>query len=282
MFVEASLDFPEEDIEFIANAKIKNKLELLQQEMHQLLTSTKQGVVLNNGANVVIIGRPNVGKSSLLNALANENVAIVTDVAGTTRDVRKEKIILNGVPLNIIDTAGIRDTHDIVESIGIERAFGAVATADLCLVLMDNSIGITQNDKDILDKLPYDMQIIYVHNKIDLTNTLPHISEQCSKIHIYLSVKNNLGVDVLRENILQSIGFNSSVANSDTCLARTRHLLAISQAVAHIDVAFSNWHNLELLAEELRYSHVSLSSVTGEFTADDLLGEIFSRFCIGK
>ena len=281
MFVEASLDFPEEDIEFIANAKIRDKLGILQQEMYNLMTSTKQGVVLNNGANIVIVGRPNVGKSSLLNALANEDIAIVTDVAGTTRDVRKEKIIIDGVALNIIDTAGIRDTHDVVEKIGIARAYDALSSADLCLVLMDNSIGITPDDKDILTKLPTDLPLLYVHNKIDLTNILPHIEVEDSITHIYLSAKNNLGIEALREKILQLIGFNSSIA-SDVFLARTRHLVAVNQAIEHINIAFSNWHNLELLAEELRYAHMSLSSITGEFSADDLLGEIFSRFCIGK
>ena len=282
MFVEASLDFPEEDIEFIANAKIKHKLELLQQEIYKLLSSTKQGVVLNNGANIVIIGRPNVGKSSLLNALANEDIAIVTAVAGTTRDVRKEKIMLNGIPFNIMDTAGIRDTTDEVEEIGIKRAYNALSTADLCLVLLDNSIGITSEDNDILAKLPANIPILFVHNKIDLTGITAKTENRDGVTHIYLSAKTNLGIDILRNSILQLVGFNPMITGSDTFLARTRHLTAITKAVSHIDGAFSNWHNLELIAEELRYAHMNLSSVTGEFTADDLLGEIFSRFCIGK
>jgi len=170
MLVEATLDFPEEDIEFIANAKIKQKLEILREQIHQLLSSTQQGVILNNGANIVIIGRPNVGKSSLLNALANEEVAIVTSIAGTTRDIVRQKIIVDGVPFNIIDTAGIRETQDVVEQIGIERALAAIKDADLALVLIDDSVGMSEEDTQILGKLPTELPRIFVHNKIDLSS----------------------------------------------------------------------------------------------------------------
>ncbi|RTL12454.1 MAG: tRNA uridine-5-carboxymethylaminomethyl(34) synthesis GTPase MnmE [Neisseriaceae bacterium] len=280
MFVEATLDFPEEDIEFIANAKIQQKLELLREQIYQLLSSTQQGVILNNGANIVIIGRPNVGKSSLLNALANEEVAIVTSIAGTTRDIVRQKIIIDGVPFNIIDTAGIRETQDVVEQIGIERAISAVKEADLALVLIDDSIGMSDEDCQILDKLPAELPRIFVHNKIDLSAGIASITENESGTQVYISAKLNLGINLLRQKLLSLIGWENSA--SDVFLARTRHLDAMRLTVAHIDNAFSNWQSLEILAEELRYSHTALSSITGEFSADDLLGEIFSKFCIGK
>jgi tRNA modification GTPase len=280
MFVEATLDFPEEDIEFIANAKIKDKLTVLQNNIQKLLSNTRQGVILNNGANVAIVGRPNVGKSSLLNALANEEVAIVTDIAGTTRDIVKEKIIVDGVALNIIDTAGIRETQDVVEQIGITRALNAMQNADLCLIILDSTIGITTADEEILESLPAKTPRLYIHNKIDLSNYSVGINEIDGVFHIYLSAKIRNGLDLLREAILDSIGFETN--NHDVFIARTRHLESMKQAVAHINHAFENWHNLEILAEELRYGHTCLSEITGEFTADDLLGEIFGRFCIGK
>jgi tRNA modification GTPase len=280
MFVEATLDFPEEDIEFIVEAKIQDKLRLLQTSIGGLLANTKQGVLLNNGANIVIVGRPNVGKSSLLNALANEEVAIVTAVAGTTRDIVKEKIIINGVVFNLIDTAGIRDTEDIVEKIGIERALHAVQNAELCLVLIDDSIGITPEDELILAKIPTELPRLFVHNKIDITNSNPRIDSNSGVSNIYISAKQQLGLGLLRDEILKLVGFDNSCNN--VFIARTRHLEAMKQAVSHIDNAFANWHQLELIAEELRYAHNNLTDITGEFTSDDLLGEIFSKFCIGK
>jgi tRNA modification GTPase len=280
MFVEATLDFPEEDIEFIANAKIRSKLETLQQDIGKLLKNTRQGVILNNGINVVIIGRPNVGKSSLLNALANEDIAIVTDIAGTTRDIVKEKIIVNGLVLNIIDTAGIRATNDIVEQIGINRAINALKEAGLCLVLIDDTIGITSDDEELLQHIPALIPRLFVHNKIDLTKQPDRVEERTDSTHIYISAKQNIGIDKLRDTILASVGFDTT--NTDVFIARTRHLNALKLVIEHIDFAFKHWENLELVAEELRYGHTKLSEITGEFTSDDLLGEIFSRFCIGK
>jgi tRNA modification GTPase len=298
MFIEATLDFPEEDIEFIANAKIKDKLINLQSTLQILLNSTKCGVLLNNGINIVIIGRPNVGKSSLLNALANEDIAIVTDIAGTTRDIVREKIIINGIVCNIIDTAGIRSTTDVVENIGIKRAFNAIQTAQLCLVLIDETIGITEDDNKILAQIPAEIPRIFVHNKIDLTDFvgneagidrqhIAHIQQQeyYQQQHVYISAKHQLGLDILRNVILDMIGFNmtsESYNSSDIFTARTRHLDAVNRTISHIDTALLNWQQLEIAAEELRYGHNSLSEITGEFTADDLLGEIFSKFCIGK
>lgn len=280
MFVEATLDFPDEDIEFIAAAKIKDKLFNLQQQLHQLLHSTKQGVLLNNGANVVIVGQPNVGKSSLLNALAKEDIAIVTNIAGTTRDIVKQKIIINGIPFNIIDTAGIHETNDTVEKIGIERAYTAIDNADLCLVLVDNQTGVTSTEIEIINSFNKIIPIIYVHNKIDLTNQNSRIELLEGTTHIYLSAQNLDGIDILTKKLLDLIGWESN--QSDVFIARTRHLDAMRLTVLHIDTAFKNWHQLEILAEELRYAHDALGSITGKFSADELLGEIFSKFCIGK
>ena len=280
MFVEATLDFPDEDIDFIANAKIKEKLEIIRNEIYPLLQNTQQGVLLNNGANIVIIGQPNVGKSSLLNALANEEIAIVTDIAGTTRDIVKQKIIIDGIPFNIIDTAGIRQTNDSVEKIGIERAINAVNQADLCIILLDNQIGITKEDNDILLQIPEHIIRIYVHNKIDLTGKTHQIKIENGETHVYISAKKNLGIEELRKQLLDVIGWQRSGENTFT--ARTRHLNAMQKAVKHIDSAFSHWEQLEILAEELRYAHSALGEITGEFSADDLLGVIFSEFCIGK
>lgn len=280
MFVEATLDFPEEDIEFIANNKIHDKLKTLQQNIQLLLNNTQQGVLLNNGANLVIIGRPNVGKSSLLNALANEDIAIVTNIAGTTRDIIKEKIIINGIAFNIIDTAGIRESNDPVEIIGIKKAIEAIKTAEICLVLIDQVHGITIEDKEILKNIPNHIPRLFVHNKIDLTNDTVKKETTEDSIHVYISAKNNTGLNLLRETILELIGFKN--INQDTFIARTRHLTAMRFAVSHIDNAFTNWSNLEILAEELRYAHSKLGEITGEYTSDELLGEIFSKFCIGK
>lgn len=281
MFVEATLDFPEEDIEFIANAKIRDKLAVVQQEIHNLLGTTEQGVILNNGANIVIVGRPNVGKSSLLNALANEDVAIVTDIAGTTRDIVRQKIIIDGIPFNIIDTAGIRVTQDVVEQIGIERALQVAASADLAMILIDDSIGVSEADQQIVDQLPANLPRLYLHNKIDLSGGAAKILAVDGETNIYLSAKHKQGIDLLRSKLLSLIGWNKSTAD-DIYLARTRHLDAMRKTVRHIDYGFEMWEHLEILAEELRYAHSSLGEITGEFTTDDLLGVIFSEFCIGK
>lgn len=281
MFVEATLDFPEEDIEFIANAKIKSKLSNLHASIQVLLNNTRQGVILGSGANVVLVGRPNVGKSSLMNALANEEVAIVTEIAGTTRDAVKEKIIVNGIALNLIDTAGIRETNDTVEQIGIKRTYHAISTAELCLVLIDSTIGITDKDQQILSQISDNIPKLYIHNKADLINhEYTELVDDHGLVHIYVSAKQRLGLNILRDNILKAIGVQNDPTNA--FVARTRHLNSMKDAVSHIDQAFINWDNLELLAEELRYAHNALSEITGEFSADDLLGVIFSQFCIGK
>ncbi len=288
-FIEASLDFPDEDIEFIANAKIKEQLQNIHNEITQLLHSTKQGVLLNNGANVVIVGRPNVGKSSLLNCLAQDELAIVTNIAGTTRDIIKQKILINGIAINLIDTAGIHDTDDVIEQIGINKAHNAINNANLCLIIIDDTIGLTRDDDIILQTIPHHVHKIFIYNKIDLTNKhfIVETVVNANKLidtKIFLSVKKQLGIDLLRNEILHLLGFDNNNNNNEQQIytARLRHLEAIKITYQHIELALTNWHNLEIIAEELRLAHNSLFIITGEFSSDDLLGEIFSNFCIGK
>lgn len=280
MYVEATLDFPEEDIEFIVSANVKAKLEVLRTAIIALLANAQQGAILNNGANVVIVGRPNVGKSSLLNALAEEEVAIVTAVAGTTRDLVRQKVIIDGVHFNIIDTAGIHATNDIVEKIGIERAIAAVTSADLCMILIDDTVGISAEDNAIISLLPIALPKVYVHNKIDLSQQAPRVCDHDGLIEVYLSARTKSGIELLQHKLLELVGWEAQ--GSNVFIARTRHLEAMRLTVAHIEQAFNCWEQLEIVAEELRYAHSALSMITGEFSADDLLGEIFSKFCIGK
>jgi tRNA modification GTPase len=283
MFIESSIDFPDEDIEFINKENIYIKLKDIQEELSKLLESTKRGVLLNDGANVVIIGKPNVGKSSLLNSLAETEVAIVTDIAGTTRDVIKEKIQIQGVVLNIFDTAGIRDTEDIVEQIGIKRALDAINNADLCLVLVDIALKTPEIEQGLIELIPKDVPILIVHNKIDLLPSGEHALKISDKTHVYVSAKTGEGLEQLKCTILEAIGFNDKpTILEDIYIARSRHLEAIQLAVEHINKAFLCWQHLELLAHEVREAHLCLTRITGEFTSDDLLGEIFQNFCIGK
>lgn len=281
MFIESSIDFPDEDIEFIDKEKIHSKLNKIKEDLMQLVASTRKGVLLNSGANVVIMGKPNVGKSSILNALAESEVAIVTNVAGTTRDVIREKIQVEGIVLNIFDTAGIRATDDLVEQIGIKRAESTIKNADLCLVIYD----LTQNNDydELINLIPPDVPKIYVYNKVDLLNKASSTERfDASNIKVYLSAKTGDGLPLLKEAILKLLGLQNSFSLPDIYVARTRHLEAIKMALWHIEQAFLNWKHLELLAQDVREAHLCLGSIVGEFSSDDLLGEIFKNFCIGK
>ena len=275
MLVESTLDFPEEELEFLQAAKAKEQLAVIRAEIDHLLRNAKQGKLLRDGLQVVLIGQPNVGKSSLLNKLAGEEVAIVTPIAGTTRDTVREEITLNGVPLHIIDTAGLRHTEDAVEKIGIERTWAAIEKADLALVILDASFGITPDDRAIMEKLPNNQPIIEVFNKVDL---MPQIPEEAG--HLYISAKTGQGLENLQKRLLQLAGWQQT--GEEVCIARERHVAALQEAQQHLAQANENWQYLELMAEELTLAQKALSSITGEFTADDLLGEIFSKFCIGK
>ncbi|WP_018153148.1 tRNA uridine-5-carboxymethylaminomethyl(34) synthesis GTPase MnmE [Leeia oryzae] len=278
MLVEATLDFPEEDIDFLEAADAAGKLRTLQQQLLQLQQAAGQGKLLRDGMNVVLVGQPNVGKSSLMNQLAGDEIAIVTDVAGTTRDTLRELIHLDGIPLHLIDTAGLRDTVDTVEKIGIERTWAAVNKADLILLLVDARTGMTADDDAILHRLPA-VPKLTVHNKIDLCGESAGETRIGDDWHVKLSAKQGEGINLLKQRLLHMAGWQ---ANEGVFMARERHLLAIKEAALHLQLASQAGHQIEFLAEELRLAQQHLSSITGEFTADDLLGEIFSRFCIGK
>ncbi|OSI18229.1 tRNA uridine-5-carboxymethylaminomethyl(34) synthesis GTPase MnmE [Neisseria dentiae] len=287
MLVEATLDFPEEDIDFLEAADARGRLAELQGRLKTVLQSAEQGAILREGMNVVLVGAPNVGKSSLLNALAGDEVAIVTDIAGTTRDTVREQITLDGVPVHIIDTAGLRDTDDVVEQIGIERSQKAVREADVALVLIDPAEGINAKTQAILNSLPPTLKKIEIRNKIDLAGETAAMVSDGLKLAsgadtlIKLSAKTGAGLDLLKQALLNEIGWQGE--SEGLFLARRRHLAALHEAEAELEnAALCGNHQIELLAEHLRLAQAACSEITGEFTADDLLGVIFSRFCIGK
>ena len=280
MYVEACLDFPEEEIDFITQGKVADKLANITAELNNVFEKAKQGSLLREGIQVVLIGQPNVGKSSLMNALAGEEIAIVTAIAGTTRDTIKSAIQINGVPLHIIDTAGLRDTEDEVEKYGIARTWRATETADIALLMLDTAHGITNAEKSILDHLPQEIAKVWVHNKIDVSGETPQIRILNDETHICLSAKTGQGLDVLKSHLLKLVGYQ--VSGEGVFMARTRHLEALTLVNLHLQSATTQITAAELVAEELRLAQESLCSITGEFTPDDLLGEIFSKFCIGK
>lgn len=281
MLVEATLDFPEEDIDFLEAADARGKLEGLRRSVDEVLANARQGAILREGMNVVLVGAPNVGKSSLLNALAGDEVAIVTDIAGTTRDAVRERILIDGVPVHIVDTAGLRETDDVVERIGIERSRKAVSEADVALVLVDPLEGLNEKTRMILDTLPSDLKRIEIHSKSDLHTGAAVAFETGADTVIPLSAKTGAGLDVLRQTLLREIGWQGE--GEGLFLARARHLNALQAAKGELELAaLCGNGQIELLAEHLRLAQVACGEITGEFTADDLLGVIFSRFCIGK
>ena len=280
MFVEACLDFPEEEIDFITQGRVAEKLNAIIAELQSVFAKAKQGSLLREGINVVLVGQPNVGKSSLMNQLAGEEIAIVTAIAGTTRDTIKNAIQINGVPLHVIDTAGLRETDDEVEKFGIARTWRAAETANIALLLVDAAHGITETEKSILARLPQGIRKIWVHNKIDVANEPAFVEEKDSATHIYLSARTGVGLDLLKEHLLKLAGYENN--SEGVFMARARHLEALTQVELHLNVASTQINSAELLAEELRIAQEALSGITGEFTSDDLLGEIFSKFCIGK
>ena len=285
ILVEATLDFPEEEIDFLESAKAKEQWIEIQDAVDKLLQKTKQGAILRNGALVVLAGEPNVGKSSLINQLSGNDVAIVTPIAGTTRDRIKETIQINGVPIQIIDTAGLRETTDDVEKIGVERSWDAIKDSDLIIHVKDASKHSHETSKELQQQIKeklHDLQktipIIEVWNKIDLCDD----DQMLSGIKISAKVGN--GIDELKANIMHHLGWVDQVEN--TFIARTRHLDAIKKAQMHLNEAgkyLSQGNSaLELFAEELRLSQEYLGEITGKLLADDLLGKIFGSFCIGK
>jgi tRNA modification GTPase len=283
MLVEATLDFPEEEIDFLRKADAFGRLSRLQLRLTDVFDRAQQGKLLQCGLHVVLAGQPNVGKSSLLNRLAGDELAIVTPVAGTTRDALRSTIQIEGIPLHIIDTAGLRETDDEVESIGIERSWREIERSDVVLVVVDASTGVGEAERRILARLPDRLRRITVYNKIDLCGRLPDCHQEPDTTAISLSARSGEGIDLLRRELLRVAGWHQA---EDVFIARERHLRALAEAQQHIcaahDLVAGVLPALELFAEELRLAQQSLAAITGEFTADDLLGVIFSRFCIGK
>ena len=287
IFTEAAIDFPEEEIDFLSDGKIAAELEQVIQRLNEVRQEAKQGSLLREGMKVVIAGRPNAGKSSLLNALAGRDAAIVTDIAGTTRDVLREHIHIDGMPLHIIDTAGLREASDEVERIGIERAWQEIDQADRVLFMVDSTTTNETNPEklwpEFIERLPKNMPVTVIRNKADLTGEPLGYSEQNGYCLIQLSARTGEGITLLRDHLKQVMGFTSSTESG--FLARRRHLQALEKAAEHLNngqYQLTTFHAGELLAEELRLAQEALSEITGEFTSDDLLGRIFSSFCIGK
>lgn len=286
-YVEASIDFPDEEIDFLADGKIEANLCGIINQLEDVRSEAKQGSILREGMKVVIAGRPNAGKSSLLNALAGHEAAIVTDIAGTTRDVLREHIHIDGMPLHIIDTAGLRDAIDEVERIGISRAWTEIEQADRIILMLDSSdpesADLSKVRSEFLAKLPSTLPVTIVRNKIDLNGEQASESEQGGYQMISLSAQTHDGVQLLREHLKQAMGFQTGMEGG--FLARRRHLDALDKAAEHLQIGLvqlTEFHAGELLAEELRLVQSYLSEITGQFTSDDLLGNIFSSFCIGK
>lgn len=286
-YVEAAIDFPDEEIDFLADGKIEAYLNEIISQLDRVRAEAKQGSILREGMKVVIAGRPNAGKSSLLNALAGREAAIVTDIAGTTRDVLREHIHIDGMPLHIIDTAGLREATDEVERIGITRAWNEIEQADRLLLMLDSTDRDSQDVEKVrsefLHKLPQNLPVTIIRNKTDLSGEKVGEIEENGYTTIRLSAQKQQGIDLLREHLKQAMGYQSG--SEGGFLARRRHLEALEKAAVHLQnghIQLTQFYAGELLAEELRLVQQQLSEITGQFTSDDLLGNIFSSFCIGK
>ena len=281
IWVEATLDFPEEDVELLERGNVHSQLESLRRQLAQIMAASRQGRLLREGIQVVLAGHPNVGKSSLLNALAGAERAIVTEIAGTTRDTIRETVNLNGVPLHVIDTAGLREPRDPVEQIGIAKSWEAIASADLVLWVCDATRPETSVvDQALGSRLPPGAPRLDILNKIDLVGTQPYRREEEGRREVGVSAKSGAGLELLRSSILDVVGWGG--AGEGAFMARERHLQALSTASNHLDRAVVNRAEIEFFAEELKLAQLALGSITGEISADDLLGKIFSSFCIGK
>ena len=280
MYIEACLDFPEEEIDFIEKGQIKAKIEFIRQSILDLNKIATKGQIIQDGFQVCLVGKPNVGKSTLINLFSKEEVAIVTDIPGTTRDPVRASINLNGIPINFVDTAGIRETNDVVEKAGIDKTRAIIERSALVIVLLDDEAEI----KDYLDQniLSNDKNIIWVINKIDLSSKAAKVTNYDKNPLVYVSAKCNLGIDLLENEILKSFGLESLDANEQLFSSRQRHLEALKQINGYLFNALEKLEQPELVAEELLLAQKEMSSITGEFSTEDLLGEIFSRFCIGK
>lgn len=278
--VEATLDFPEEEIEAVDQENARARLRQVREELARAFEGARQGSVLRSGLQVVLAGQPNVGKSSLMNSLAGEDLAIVTEIPGTTRDAVRQTIQISGIPVSIIDTAGLREAADPVEAIGIARAWKTIEQADVLFLVVDARAGVAAADRQIAARLPAKPKRITVFNKIDLSGGMPRAVEVKDGWHVYLSAKSGEGVEGLRRVLLTLAGWNSG--GEDIFMARERHLTALKRTGEALERAALLIGRSELFAEELRIAQRELNAITGEYGADDLLGEIFSRFCIGK
>ncbi len=278
LYVEAAIDFPEEEIDFLSDGKVSTMLSELLSHLEAIRLNACQGAMLQEGLSIVIAGRPNVGKSTLINCLAGREVAIVTDIAGTTRDVMREQILLDDIPLRVIDTAGLRESHDVVEIEGIKRAWQEVRRADCLLMVVDAGMPEEELKDELKAQLPQHIPIICVYNKIDAMGLSPKREHNS----VYLSAKSGEGLSLLKDKIKEVVGFQPTEGQFS---ARRRHIQALDVTKQHLLAGHHQLHTQragELLAEDLRLAHQSLCEITGEFSSDDLLGKIFSSFCIGK
>lgn len=287
IYVEASIDFPEEEIDFLSDGKVAGDLDDIIIKLDKVFKEARQGALVRDGMRVVIAGRPNAGKSSLLNALSGRESAIVTSIEGTTRDVLREHIHIDGMPLHIIDTAGLRESPDEVEQIGIQRAWQEIQQADRVLLLVDSRQTIDTDPQQIwpefIAQLENPHRVTLIRNKIDLTNERPGIFAQDDASYINISAAQNTGIDALKDHLKAIMGFSETGESGFT--ARRRHLDALERAQSLLysgKAQLQGYAAGELLAEDLRQAQNALGEITGEFTPDDLLGRIFSSFCIGK
>ncbi len=280
VFVEATIDFSDEEIDFLQSEQVKEKTQNIQEEIQKILHSATQGAILREGLNVAIAGKPNAGKSSLLNALTQRSSAIVTDIAGTTRDVLRETIHINGMPLNIIDTAGLHESQDVVEKEGIRRAIDAIAKADVVLMMYDAQDQTP--DFSVLPETVDPKKLLIIKNKIDLTGEKVERTVENNKIQLSICAKDIKGIDLLKQELADRAGLDSGAEG--VVLARKRHIIALEESLESISNALMQLDGgaIELMAEDLRHAGQAMGSITGEFSSDDLLGEIFSSFCIGK
>ncbi len=283
VFVEAAIDFPDEEIDFLAESDVETRLAALLESLDTLLASTRQGCLLRDGLNVVLAGPPNAGKSSLLNALAQRDRAIVSPVPGTTRDLLEQPVQLDGLALHFTDTAGLRDAGDEIESEGVRRALAAVGTADLVLLVVDDTEATTADIARLRGELPAEAELVLVRNKVDLSGTAPGLVQAASPATIALSAKTGAGLAALRDHLKATVGYQQ--AGETSFIARRRHLEALQVARARVEGARQRLYREragELVAEELRLAQQALGEITGPLASDELLGKIFASFCIGK
>ena len=283
VYVEACIDFPEEEIDFLEQGKVIEKLHNIIAEIDAILDVAKQSELLKNGINLVLIGQPNVGKSTLLNALAGTEKAIVTKIPGTTRDLITSQISIKGIPINVIDTAGLRETEDEIEQLGINKTWEAIQTAHVAVLLVDITKGSGDYEEFILNKLPKGIKKLRLFNKIDLVARKASMENNNNELIIYLSAKLENGIDLLKNTLIESVSDNfHQDSEQSIILARSRHIYALNNVRQSVTKALINKESSELLAEELTQAQHEFSAITGDFTNDDLLGKIFSSFCIGK